>query len=203
MEHFRSDWTQQKREERVVSSQEWRRTGMGTYAAHEGVPGHHLQLSIARLHPNPLRSLFTDGTLVEGWAMYAEEIFWQAGGLGSSPGAEYRKLRSWRGRIRRVFYDVNVECGDWSLQDGADFRHQARHDQGRIDEDVLRAIHWPAQLICYFSGKIQILELKEAYRAKLGPDFTERQFNDALLAEGSIPIALIRAKLLGEPVPEP
>jgi len=203
VEHFTEDWTLEDRTRRVVGAQDQDRTWMGPYAAHEGVPGHHLQLSIARLNPNPLRSLLGDNVLIEGWAMYAEEIFWRAGALGDSADAEYRTLASWRGRIRRVFYDVHVECGDWTLQEGADFKRQTRRGTAEVDEDVLRTINWPAQLICYFAGKVQILELKNAYRRKLGPAFTERKFNDALLAEGSIPVALIRAKLLGAPVPEP
>jgi hypothetical protein len=203
VEHFKDDWTLEKRAARVVTAQEQWRTGMGPYAVHEGVPGHHLQLSIARLNHNPLRSLLQDNCLVEGWAMYAEEIFWRAGGLGDSPEAEYKTLGSWRGRIRRVFYDVHVECGDWTLQEAADFKSQARRGKGSVDEDILRVINWPAQLIGYFAGKMQILELKAAYREKLGAEYTERKFHDALLAEGSIPLALIRAKLLGEPVPEP
>jgi hypothetical protein len=203
VEHFTDDWTLEERTRTVVSAQDQERTWMGPYAAHEGVPGHHLQLSIARLNPNPLRNLMADNALVEGWAMYAEEMFWRAGAFGDSADAEYRTLASWRGRIRRVFYDVHVECGDWTLQEAADFKRQARRGTGALDEDVLRSINWPAQLIGYFAGKMQILELKDAYRRKLGPEYTERKFNDALLAEGSIPIALIRAKLLGEPVPAP
>ncbi len=203
VEHFRDDWTLEKRAAKIVNLQEQRRTFMGPYAVHEGVPGHHLQLSIARLNPNPLRSLFQDNAFVEGWAMYAEEIFWRAGGLGDSPEAEYKMLGSWRGRIRRVFYDVHVECGDWTLQEAADFKNQARRGKGSVDEDILRAINWPTQLISYFAGKVQILELKAAYREKLGAEYSDREFHDALLAEGSIPMALIRAKLLGEPVPEP
>lgn len=201
VENFKEDWSEGRRIWRVMSAHGHRRTGMGPYAAHEGVPGHHLQLSIARLHPNPLRSIIIDNGLAEGWAMYAEEMFWAAGGFDDSPDAEFRTLNSWRARVRRVFYDVHVECGDWTLQDAADFRHQTRRGQAPIDPDVLRAINWPTQLICYFCGKMQILELKEAYRAKLGDAFTERGFHDALLAEGSIPVALIRAKLLGEEVP--
>jgi len=203
VEHVGHDWTIEDRTEKVVTMQEHRRTGTGPYAVHEGVPGHHLQLSIARLNPNPLRSLFLDNGLVEGWAMYAEEIFWRAGGLGDSPEAEYNTLRSWRFRIRRVFYDVHVECGDWTLQEAADFKDEARRGKGSVDDDILRAINWPAQLITYFAGKMQILELKAAYREKLGAEYAEREFNDALLAEGSIPVALIRAKLLGEAVPGP
>jgi len=135
--------------------------------------------------------------------MYAEEAFWRAGGLGDSKAAQLATLNSWRGRIRRVFYDVHVECGDWTLQQGADFRHQKEHGQGEVDEDLLRTLNWPTQLIAYFSGKMQLLSLKDAYHLKFGPAFSERRFNDAVLAEGSIPVALIRCKLLGEPVPEP
>ena len=203
VEHFKPDWTIDDRTEKIVNMQEFRRTGFGPYAVHEGVPGHHLQLSMARLNANPLRSLLPDNGLVEGWALYAEEIFWRAGGLGDSLAAEYRTLASWRSRIRRVFYDVHIACEDWTLQEGADFRHQARRGKGAVDKDILRTTNWPAQLICYFAGKMQILELKEAYREKLGTAYSERRFHDALLAEGSVPVALIRAKLLGEPVPAP
>ena len=201
VEHFKPEWTEQKRLEMILGAQDQKVTDMGPYAAHEGVPGHHLQLSIARLNANPIRSLLNDNSFVEGWALYAEWILWQAGGLGPSPEAEYQTLDSWRFRIRRIFYDVHVESGDWSLQDGGDFKSAARRGKGSVDEDVLRTINWPGQLIGYFSGKMQILALKDAYKKKLGAAYTERKFHDALLAEGSIPVALIRAKLLGEPVP--
>jgi len=203
VEHMDTSWTPERRAYQVAVAQGWQRSWMGPYAAHEGVPGHHLQLSIARLNPNPLRSVLQDNGLTEGWAMYAEEFFWRAGGLGDSPAAENRKLASWRGRIRRVFYDVNVERGTWTLQQAADFKRATKPGESKPDEDVMRAIHWPAQLICYFAGKIQLQELERDYRAKVGAAFDERKFHDAVLAEGGVPVALIRARLLGEPIPEP
>ncbi|TBR17092.1 DUF885 domain-containing protein [bacterium] len=201
VEHFKDDWSEAKRLEMVLEASNQKTTGMGPYAVHEGVPGHHLQLSIARLNANPLRSILWDNALVEGWALYAEDVFWRAGGLGPSPEARRQTLESWRFRIRRVFYDVNVESGDWTLQDAADFKSGALRGTGKVDEDILRTVNWPAQLVGYFSGKMQLLALREAYRKKLGPAYTDRAFHDALLAEGSVPVALIRAKLLGEPVP--
>jgi uncharacterized protein (DUF885 family) len=141
--------------------------------------------------------------LIEGWALYAEELFWKAGGLGPSDAARYQVLDSWRYRIRRVIYDVNIETGRWSLQEAADFKNEAAPGKGKVDEDILRSINWPTQLICYFAGKMQIRDLREAYRKKLGAAYTDRAFHDALLAVGSVPLALARAKLLGEPVPEP
>jgi len=203
VEHLDTTWTVDQRARRIAVTQGFRVSGLGPYAAHEGVPGHHLQLSICRLNPNPIRWILQDNCLVEGWAMYAEEVFWRAGGLGDSPFSAYRTLGSWRGRIRRVVYDVNIERGAWTLQQAADYKRNTPSGQGRVDEDIMRSINWPAQLIAYFTGKMQLMELRRAYRAKLGAAYNDRAFNDAVLAEGCIPVALIRAKLLGEPVPEP
>ncbi|MCC6650487.1 MAG: DUF885 domain-containing protein, partial [Candidatus Eisenbacteria bacterium] len=203
VEHMDTAWTLDMKARRIATSQGFRHSGMGPYAAHEGVPGHHLQLSICRLHPNPIRWILQDNCLVEGWALYAEEVFWAAGGHGESLVSQYRMLGSYRSRIRRVVYDVHIERGDWTLQQAADYKRSAEPGKGRIDEDIMRSIHWPTQLISYFTGKQQLMDLRRDYRKKLGAAYSERAFHDAVLAEGSIPVALIRAKLLGEPVPAP
>jgi hypothetical protein len=203
VEHFQADWPVATRIEKVVSAEGWQKNGMGPYAAHEGFPGHHLQLAIARLHADPIRSILPDPVQNEGWALYAEEELWSHGGFGPSDQATAAVLRSYRFRIARVCYGINIETGVWDLQQGADFQQHAEAGKGRIGEDVLRVIQWPTQLICYFAGKRQIVALKAEYRQKFGRAYSDRAFNDAFLAEGSIPVALIRAKLLGEPVPEP
>lgn len=202
VEHMDTTWTVDQKANRIALTQGFRETWMGPYAAHEGVPGHHLQLSIARLNPNPLRWIFQDNVLCEGWAMFAEEVFWRAGGLGDTPTASYRALGSWRSRIRRVVYDVNIERGDWTLQQAADYKRNTEPGKGKVDEDIMRSINWPTQLIGYFTGKMQLMDLRREYRARLGAAYTDRKFNDAVLAEGSIPVALIRARLLGQAVPQ-
>lgn len=196
VEHVKPQWSLAKRLEHTLGA-----LNHSPYAVHEGVPGHHLQLSIARLNPNPLRSLLMDDALVEGWALYAESMFQAAGGLGPTPEAEAQTLQSWRYRVRRVFYDAHIERGDWSLQDGGDFKSSARRGRGTVDEDILRTINWPTQLISYFAGKMLIQALKDDYRRKLGAAYSDRGFHDALLSVGSVPPTLVRAKLLGEPVP--
>ena len=200
VEHFKPSMPLADRIQTVQDAQDFDVTPMGPYAVHEGVPGHHLQLSIARLNPDPIRSVLADNVQTEGWALYAEDEFQQAGGLGPSANARYNTLGSWRFRVRRVMYDVNVETGAWTLQQAADWK--ASKKGADVDEDVLRTINWPSQLICYFAGKMQILDLKAAYKKKLGAAYTERKFNDALLSAGSVPYALIRAKMLGTPVPD-
>lgn len=201
VEHFKPELSPAEREQRVRRAALFQVTSMGPYAVHEGVPGHHLQLAIARLNPDPLRSLFQDAVQNEGWALYAEQLMWEQGGLGASLEAQVNTLRSWRFRIRRVVYDVKIETGVWTLQQGADWKAQAEPGKALIDPDVKRAVNWPAQLICYFAGKEQILALKGDYRKKLGAAYSERRFHDELLALGSVPYVFARAKMLGEPVP--
>lgn len=203
VEHFHADWTLDRRVEAVLGALNQHINGMGPYAAHEGVPGHHLQLSIARLIKDPIRSILADGVQNEGWALYAEDLFQRVGGLGLSPEAHYQTLDSWRFRVRRVIYDVNVESGLWTLQQAGDFKSMVpTPGKGNVDEDIQRAINWPAQLICYFAGKTQIIQLRQDYKKKMGAAYTDRDFHDKLLAVGSIPYVLARSKLLGEPVPD-
>jgi len=202
VEHFDPAMGLAAREAVVREAAQGELNRMGPYAAHEGLPGHHLQLSIARLHPDPIRKLLQDPVMNEGWALYAEQLMWEHGGQGPSVEAHAAMLYAWRGRARRVVYDVNIETGRWTLQQAADWRHDAAPGQGEIDEDVKRAVNWPAQLVCYFAGKEQILALKADYRRKMGDAYSERRFHDELLALGSIPYVFARAKLLGEPVPD-
>jgi hypothetical protein len=205
VEHFQATWTEKERIETVTSAQGWATNGMGPYAAHEGFPGHHLQLAIARRNDDPLRSVLPDSVLMEGWALYAEEALWAHGGFGDASPLETRRnvLRSLRHRIARVVYDVNVERGAWDLQRAADFKSRAAAGKGKIDEDLLRSIQWPTQLVHYWSGKLEIVRLRDELKKRQGAQFDERAFHDALLAEGSVPVALVRAKMLGEPIPAP
>lgn len=201
VEHFDPKMSLADRESTIRDAVLYRFNGMGPYAAHEGLPGHHLQLAIARLNPDPIRNLFQDPVQNEGWALYAEQEMWEQGGFGDAPRTHLAVLGSWRGRIRRVVYDVNMETGAWTLQQGADWRAQKPAGVAKVSPEILRAVNWPAQLICYFAGKEQILALKRDAKAKWGKDYSERRFNDELLALGSVPYVFARAKLLGEPVP--
>ena len=200
VEHFDPAMPLAGREDDIRDGVLFRLTNMGPYAAHEGLPGHHLQLAIARLNPDPLRSLLQDPVQNEGWALYAEQEMWEQGGLGDSVEAQVNTLKGWRSRIRRVVYDVNIETGAWTLQQAAAWKWKGRGEP-KIDPDLLRSINWPAQLVCYFAGKEQILALKAAAKKKWGARYSERRFHDELLALGSVPYVFARAKMLGERVP--
>ena len=132
--------------------------------------------------------------------MCSSDLFWEHGGLGKGATAEASILRSYRHRARRVVYDTKIETGEWDLQAGADYKYYAEPGQGNIDEELMRSINWPTQLICYYAGNAQIVEMRAAWVARHGPDL--RAFHDALLAQGSIPYTLSRAALLDEPIPD-
>lgn len=201
VEHLGPDWTDDDRLQTVMRFRYPELFGLGTYAVHEGVPGHHLQLSIARENADPLRSVLMDNVPVEGWGLYAEQLFWEGGGFGDSVRAHANMLRSWKFRIRRVIYDVHVETGSWTLQEAADYKYGAQPGQGRIDEDLLRSINWPTQLICYFAGKMQILGLRDAARERAGSGWDGVAFHDRLLGQGSMPLVFARASMLGDSIP--
>ncbi len=171
-------------------------TWFGPYTAHEGVPGHHLQLAIFRQNAHPVRLLLASPVSIEGWALYAEGVFEAHGGFGGHTDGRLAMLRAWRHRVRRVIFDVNVETGVWTLQEAADWKHGAAPGEGAIDPELLRAVQWPTQLISYFAGAQEILALKAECREKWGADFSERRFHDALLAEGPVPLVLAREGVL-------
>jgi uncharacterized protein (DUF885 family) len=200
VENFNPEWTQEEKLGLITNAAHHKSTWFGPYAVHEGVPGHHLQLALMRANPNPIRTVLWDNPTVEGWGLYAEELFQENGGFGDSPDGEAAMLRSYRFRIRRVMYDVNVETGRWTLAQAAEFKNG---DPEAVDRDILRAIHWPTQLIGYFAGKHQIMELKGELKSTQGEAFSEVTFHSELLQEGLIPMALIRAKMLGKPIPHP
>src|SRR5436190_2052395 len=114
VDHFHADAPEAERIQRVVAAQNWTVSPTGPYAAHEGFPGHHLQLAIARLIKDPLRSIISDAVQNEGWGLYAEEALLTHGGFGDSVEAERNILRSYRHRIRRVIFDVKIETGAWT-----------------------------------------------------------------------------------------
>ena len=105
------------------------------------------------MNADPLRSILPDPAQNEGWALYAEEAFFAHGGLGNTTDAERSIFGSYRYRIVRVVFDVNTETRAWDLQRAADYKDRAEPGKGSINEDLLRALNWPTQLICYYAGE--------------------------------------------------
>ncbi len=166
-------------------------------AYHEGIPGHHLQFSVAQAQtelPNFRRFTYYNA-YSEGWAFYAERLRKEVG-FYQDPYSEYGRLENEMWRSVRLVVDTGVHSQHWSRQQMVDyFRQHTAMDEPSIDSEVDRYIAWPAQALAYKIGQMKILELRERARQQLGDRFDLRAFHDAVLADGPLPLDVLEANM--------
>jgi uncharacterized protein (DUF885 family) len=166
-------------------------------AYHEGIPGHHMQLSIQRqltgLPKFRLQGLgFT--AFVEGWALYAEELGKEIG-FYQDPISDYGRLSSELFRAVRLVVDTGIHSKGWTRDQVVEFmRKSGAVDEPTIQSETDRYIAWPAQACSYKIGQLKFLELRERARKQLGPKFDIRTFHDQMLNGGSLPLDLLEAR---------
>ena len=167
-------------------------------AYHEGVPGHHLQFSIAQELTGlpPFRKYDLDlNAYTEGWAFYSEGLGKEVG-FYQDPYSEYGRLQNEMWRAVRWVVDTGVHSQHWTRQQMVDYFHQhTAMDDQNIDTEVDRYIAWPAQALSYKMGQMKILELRERAQKQLGAKFDLRAFHDAVLDQGPLPLDLLEAKI--------
>jgi uncharacterized protein (DUF885 family) len=167
-------------------------------AYHEGVPGHHLQFSIAQELTDlpPFRRFALDlNAYSEGWAFYSERLGKEAG-FYQDPYSEYGRLQNEMWRAVRWVVDTGVHSKHWTRQQMIDFFHEhTAMDDQNIETEVDRYIAWPAQALSYKMGQMKILELRERAQQELGPKFELRAFHDAVLDEGPLPLDVLETKI--------
>jgi len=169
-------------------------------AYHEGVPGHHLQFSVAHeLTDLPaFRKFGIDyNAYSEGWAFYSERLGKEIG-FYQDPYSDYGRLGNEMWRSVRLVVDTGVHYKRWSREQMVDFfrQHTAMDDQN-IQTEVDRYIAWPAQALSYKLGQMKILELRERARRELGGQFDIRAFHDAVLDQGVLPLDVLEEKISG------
>jgi uncharacterized protein (DUF885 family) len=166
-------------------------------AYHEGVPGHHLQFSIAQELPAlpPFRKFASYNAYSEGWALYAETLGHEMG-FYQDPYSEYGRLENLMWRSIRLVVDTGVHYKHWSRQQMIDFfhAHTAMDDQN-IKTEVDRYIAWPAQALGYKLGEMAILRLREKAKEQLGTKFDIRAFHDSVLGEGPLPLDVLETQV--------
>ncbi|UCF71253.1 MAG: DUF885 domain-containing protein [candidate division WOR-3 bacterium] len=169
--------------------------GIPVTALHEGYPGHHLQLVIANKLHNKLRRLLETTVFIEGWALYCEEMMYEAG-FYSDPRSRLLQLKDQLWRACRVIIDVGLHTKKMSYEEAVDLLvNDAKLERVHAQKEVMRYTYTPSQPMSYMIGKKQILELKSDYQKKQGDKFKLKEFHDSLLNFGSIPICLIRKAL--------
>jgi uncharacterized protein (DUF885 family) len=166
-------------------------------AYHEGVPGHHMQLSVQQqLTGLPKFRLHGPGfnAYVEGWALYAEELGKEVG-FYQDPVSDYGRLSSELFRAVRLVVDTGIHSKGWTRDQVVDFfRKSGAVDEPTIQSETDRYIAWPAQALSYKLGQLKIRELRERAKKELGPKFDIRKFHDEMLDGGTLPLDLLEAR---------
>jgi uncharacterized protein (DUF885 family) len=167
-------------------------------AYHEGVPGHHLQFSIAQELTGlpPFRKYNLDlNAYTEGWAFYSERLGKEVG-FYQDPYSDYGRLQNEMWRAVRWVVDTGVHSKHWTRQQMVDFFHEhTAMDDQNIETEVDRYIAWPAQALSYKMGQMKILELRARAQKELGAKFDLRAFHDAVLDQGPLPLDVLEAKI--------
>lgn len=166
-------------------------------AYHEGVPGHHLQGSIAmEIEGLPdFRRYVNYDAYVEGWALYCE-LLGKEVGFYQDPYSDYGRLENDIWRAIRLVVDTGVHSEHWSRGQMVDFFHDhSSIGEFDVQTEVNRYIAWPAQATSYKIGQRKILELREKAKKELGDNFDIRAFHDQVLDSGALPLDLLETRM--------
>jgi len=184
-------------EQQAAQLQGHNRYHMDVVALHEAYPGHHLQLVHANRHPSRLRRLFTNNLFCEGWALYCEQLMRELGFI-ASPTGHLMQLRDQLWRACRIVVDAGLHTRGMSVEEAVRWLvEEARLEEPNAVAEVKRYTTSPTQPMSYLIGKLQLLRLRDEYRARAGDRFTLRTFHDALLSHGTLPPALVREEMFG------
>ena len=166
-------------------------------AYHEGVPGHHMQLSVQQqLTGLPKFRLHGLGfnAYTEGWALYSEQLGKEIG-FYQDPVSDYGRLSSELFRAVRLVVDTGIHSKGWTRDQVVDFfRKSGAVDEPTIQSETDRYIAWPAQALSYKLGQLKIRELRERAQKELGAKFDIRAFHDEILNGGTLPLDLLEAR---------
>jgi uncharacterized protein (DUF885 family) len=166
-------------------------------AYHEGVPGHHMQLSVQQqLTGLPKFRLHGLGfnAYTEGWALYAEQLGKEVG-FYQDPVSDYGRLSSELFRAVRLVVDTGIHSKGWTRDQVVDFfRKSGAVDEPTIQSETDRYIAWPAQALSYKLGQLKFRELRDRAQKALGTKFDIRTFHDEMLNGGTLPLDLLDAR---------
>jgi len=166
-------------------------------AYHEGVPGHHMQISIAQEMPGlpPFRQHMFFVAYVEGWALYSERLGKEIG-FYQDPFSDYGRLQDEMLRAIRLVVDTGFHYKKWTRQQVVDFFHaHSAIDEPDVQSETDRYMTWPGQALGYKIGQLKILELREHAKKELGGRFDVRTFHDEILGAGALPLDVLETRV--------
>jgi uncharacterized protein (DUF885 family) len=160
---------------------------------HEAIPGHYAQLVYANKSPSIVKSIFGNGAMVEGWAVYSERMMLESG-YGNNEPEMWLMYSKWNLRsVTNTILDYSVHVKGMTEEEAIDLlTRQAFQTAAEAKEKWRRAQLTSVQLTSYFSGYSEIMELREQRRAALGSKFSLKDFHEDFLGYGSAPVRVIK-----------
>jgi len=171
---------------------------MPTLAYHEGVPGHHWQLSTAEeLKGVPqFRKVLPFTAYVEGWALYCEWLAKQVGWYDNDPFGDLGRLRDELFRAVRLVVDTGIHAKRWTREQAiAYMREKTGMGDKEVKSEIERYIVAPGQACAYKIGMLKIQELRARTQNELGEKFDQREFHDAVLKNGALPLEILEEQV--------
>jgi uncharacterized protein (DUF885 family) len=172
-------------------------TNVEAISYHEGIPGHHLQISIAQeLEGLPeFRKHEGYTAFVEGWALYSERLGKEIG-FYQEPYSDYGRLEADIWRAIRLVVDTGVHSEHWNRDQVLEyFRAHSSMDDTNIQSEIDRYIAWPGQALGYKIGQLTILRLRAQAQQALGSKFDPRAFHDEVLDSGALPMDVLEQRI--------
>ncbi len=166
-------------------------------AYHEGVPGHHMQISIAQTLPElpAFRQQAGYSAYAEGWALYSEKLGKEIG-FYQDPYSDYGRLSDEMLRAIRLVLDTGVHYKHWTRQQMVDFFHaHSSEDEPDLQAETDRYIAYPGQALAYKLGQLDILKLRARAQSELGAKYDIRAFHDEILNGGALPLDVLDARV--------
>ncbi|MEM9618757.1 MAG: DUF885 domain-containing protein [Pseudomonadota bacterium] len=166
-------------------------------ALHEGVPGHHFQNALALEIENvpDFRKEFYPHAFGEGWGLYSEKLGVEMG-VYQTPYDHFGRLTWEMWRACRLVIDTGIHTKGWTRQQAIDYlASNTALSLHNVQTEVDRYISWPGQALAYKMGELTIWELRGKAERELGSDFDIREFHDAVIDSGGLPLELLRVRI--------
>ena len=188
------DWTPEQVESYL---REYNYYSLLELSIHEAIPGHYVQLYYSNRCPSIVRSVFWSGTMVEGWAVYAERLMIENGILNNDPKMKLIHLKWYLRVIINAILDHKIHAGNMTQEEAIELMtREGFQERAEAEGKWRRACLTSAQLSSYFTGFQEIMKLREEYMKLKGEKFNIKEFNEKLLSHGSPPVKYLREILL-------
>jgi uncharacterized protein (DUF885 family) len=171
---------------------------MPTMTYHEGVPGHHWQLSTAQeLKGLPeFRKLIPFTAYQEGWALYAEWLAYESGWYEGDPFGNLGRLQAELFRAVRLVVDTGIHSKHWPREQAIRYmREKTGMGKTEVTAEIERYIVLPGQACTYKIGMLKLQDLRKEARTELGPKFDQREFHDVVLRNGAMPLEILEEQV--------